>query len=140
VFGGKSADLKVPDGAVAPAPAAAESAAQGVVRMDPYVMQEKRPLTDAAVMTDRSWAEFAMDRYLGGIDGFDRGLLNAYTLPELWAKIPVLGRLPFAGPAGTLTNEERAMRLLRRDQKADLLKEQRDFEALGRSEAGAGPK
>lgn len=141
VFGTKPADLAVSDKAVSPAPAVSEAAASpGVVRMDPYVMLDKRPLTDEAVMTDKSWADFAMDKYLGGIDQFDRGLLNAYTLPELWAKIPIVGRLPFAGTPGTLTNEERAMRLLRLDQKADILKEQKDFEVLGRSEASVGPK
>ena len=141
VFDAKPADLNVPDKAVSPTPVAQEAAASpGVVRMDPYVMLDKRPLTEEAVMTDRSWAEFAMDKYLGGLDQFDRGFLNAYTLPELWAKIPVIGRLPFAGPAGTLTNEERAMRLLRLDQKADILREQRDFEVLGRSETAGAPK
>jgi hypothetical protein len=141
IFDAKPADLNVPDKAVSPAPATPEAATTpGVVRMDPYVMLDKRPLTEDAVMTDRSWAEFAMDKYLGGLDQFDRGFLNAYTLPELWAKIPVIGRLPFSGPAGTLTNEERAMRLLRLDQKADILKEQKDFEVLGRSESSGAPK
>ena len=148
IFDAKPADLNVPDKAVSPAPAVVSPApavseaatSPGVVRMDPYVMLEKRPLTDEAVMTDKSWAEFAMDKYLGGLDQFDRGFLNAYTLPELWAKIPVIGRLPFAGPAGTVTNEERAMRLLRLDQKADILREQKDFEVLGRSEASGASK
>ena len=139
VFEARPGDLKVPDGAVAPRPAASADIPPpaGVVRMNPYVMIEKRPLTEEAVMTNRARADFAMDTYLGGIDEFDRGLLNAYTLPELWAKIPMLGMLPFAGPAGTVTNQERAMRRYRLDQKAEILKEQQDFDALGKLEAKA---
>jgi hypothetical protein len=45
--------------------------------------------------------------------------------------------LPFAGPAGTVTNQERAMRRYRLDQKAEILKEQQDFDALGKLEAKA---
>ena len=139
VFKANPADLSVPEGAVGPRPAASAEIPPpaGVVRMNPYVMLEQKPLTEESARSDIGIADYAMDTYIGGIDELDRGFLNAYTLPELWAKIPILGALPFAGAPGTVTNQERAMRLYRLEQKAEILKEQQDFDAIGKLEAEA---
>lgn len=111
-----------------------------VVRMSPYVMREKKPLTDEFVLTQKGVSFEAMDKYLGGLDTLDRGFLNAYTLPQLWSKIPILGMLDFTGPNGTVTNEERAMRLFRAEKRAEILKEFSDFVTLGKLEGTLGSK
>jgi hypothetical protein len=36
-------------------------------------------------------------------------VLNRFTLPQLWRKIPVLGVLPFVGTRKQISNEDRAM-------------------------------
>lgn len=111
-----------------------------VVRMSPYIMREKRPLTDEIVLNKKGLTDMAMDKYLGSTDSLSRGFLNAYTLPELWKKIPVLGILDFVGPNGTETNEDRSMRLFRADQKAEILNEFKDFVLLGKTESSSGSK
>ena len=110
VFKANPADLSVPEGAVGPRPAASAQIPPpaGVVRTNPYVMLEQKPLTEESARSDIGIADYAMEHNIGGIDELDRGFLNAYTLPELWAKSPILGALPFAGAPGTVTNQERA--------------------------------
>ncbi|HKB90900.1 MAG TPA: hypothetical protein VKC60_10335 [Opitutaceae bacterium] len=54
--------------------------------------------------------EKAMKQYLGTSNGFDRGVLNRFTLTQLWREIPVFGRIPFV-PFGSVSNEDRAMAL-----------------------------
>lgn len=97
----------------APAPSApaspAASAEPGVVRMSPYVTRERRLPPDESFLTKAGRADYAMDRYMGSASGLSRGVLNRYTLPEIWKKIPLLGVLPFTGPPGTKTNEDRSM-------------------------------
>jgi len=78
-----------------------------------FVVHASRLLTEDEVLTDKGMAELAMNRYLGPADGIDRGLLNVFTLPGLWKKIPVLGRIPCPLPG--MTNETRAMRLYKQD-------------------------
>ncbi len=142
VFESKPEDLKVDKSALAEKPKALAEFAppSGVVRMSPYVMREKKPLTDDVILNSKGVTFEAMDKYLGSTDGWDRGFLNAYTLPELWSKVPLLGMIPFAGPPGTVTNEERALRLYRADRRAELLKEQADFVAFGKTEAVSAGK
>ena len=108
----------------------------GVVRMSPYVTLEKKVLTSEAVMSDKGLEFFAMDKFIGDIDGLDRGFLNVVTLRGLWSRIPVLNLVDFAGE----TNEERAMRLYRLNRKSEILKEKQDFDALSKSEAQANSK
>ena len=81
------------------------------------------------VLTLKGQAEADMDEYLGDRHGLDRGVLNRYTLPELWRKIPVLGVLPFAGTQKSISNADRAkpMRL------QATLKEMKELSALGES-------
>ncbi len=138
VFEARPDAVKVVAGPVLrrPSETAATAVPSGVVRMMPYVTLEKRPLTSEAVMSDRGLAEFAMDKFIGPVDGIDRGFLNVVTLRGLWSKIPVLNIVDFAGE----TNEERGLRLYRLNRQSDLLKERQDFEALSRSEAAVAPK
>jgi hypothetical protein len=142
VFEARPGEMKIGTRAIPDKPRGAGDPAPPfeVVRMSPYVTREKKPLTDEIVLNEKGVAFEAMDRYLGGLDTLDRGFLNAYTLPELWSKIPILGALPFAGPNGTVTNEERAMRLFRAEKRAEILKEFSDFVTLGKLEGTAGSK
>jgi len=90
-----------------------------VVRMSPYVTRERRLPPDESFLTKTGRADYAMDRYMGSATGLNRGVLNRYTLPNLWKKIPVLGSLPFVGPPGTKTNEDRSMDQLLPDELAE---------------------
>jgi len=119
-----------------PAEAAEPAPGAGVVRMMPYVAVEKRPLTAEAVMSDKGLARFAMDEYLGPVDGFDRGFLNVVTLRGLWSRIPVLNIVDFAGE----TNAERAMRHYRLRRQTDLLQEKKDFDDLSRLESSSAAR
>jgi hypothetical protein len=85
----------------------------GVIQLPTFEARAPRLLTEDEVLTDKGRAELAMNRYLGPADGIDRGLLNAFTLPGLWKKIPVLGRIPCL--LGGMTNETRAMQLYKQD-------------------------
>jgi len=69
---------------------------------------ETRLPTDERILTYEGKAEKVVAAYMGDSDGLDRGVLNRFTLRQLWQKIPLLGRLPFVGTPGSMTNEERA--------------------------------
>jgi len=94
-----------------------------------------RPPNGLEVLTDKGRQELAMDTYLGKKDGLDRGLLNRWTLPELWAKIPVLKYLPLPIPA--ITNEERALDLELDEQSAGAVRDELEFGGLDRVELNA---
>lgn len=103
---------KQPEGE--PAKAAAEAAAKkasgspsGITTMPAYTVREARTPTEEKLMTFEARAKVAMDKYLGASDNIDRGLLNRFTLPQLWKMIPVLGRLPFVGTPVHMGNEDR---------------------------------
>jgi hypothetical protein len=72
-----------------------------------YTWKSKIPDEDQ-ILTFKGKAEIAMDRYLGPSDGLDRGVLNRYSLAQLWKKIPILGALDFVGTPGEMSNEDRA--------------------------------
>ena len=57
-------------------------------------------------MTKTGREDWAMNTYLGSPHDFNRGVLNHYTLYDLWANIPVLGKLPFFA---STSNSSRAM-------------------------------
>ena len=78
----------------------------GIVRLSPYIVREEKPPTDEDLMTKSGREQWAMNTYLGSTHDFDRGVLNHTTLDQLWAKIPVIGNIPFFGYT---SNESRAM-------------------------------
>ncbi|MDE3084644.1 MAG: hypothetical protein KGJ37_05425, partial [Verrucomicrobiota bacterium] len=89
---------------------AEKPAAAGYVFDSPtFVIHSPSLPSEAQMLTPKGRTEMMMNRYLGRANGLDRGLLNRVTLPELWQKIPILGRIPFN--AGGMTNEARAMML-----------------------------
>jgi hypothetical protein len=90
----------------------------GVIKLPTFVVRGSSLMTEDEVLTDKGMAELAMNRYLGPADGIDRGLLNAFTLPGLWKKIPVLGRIPCPLPG--MTNETRAMWLYKQDMRSPM--------------------
>jgi hypothetical protein len=90
--------------------------ANGIVRLPPYIVRDRRPPKPEEVMVPRDIEKLAMQRYLGEEDGIDRGVLNLFTVKSLWKKIPVLGRYPLEGFA---TNEERAMEIYRAEKKKE---------------------
>jgi hypothetical protein len=125
-----------------PRPGAAAPAADSpaVVRMPAYLVRSPKLPTPDEVLTPEGRADLAMDRYLGSVDGLDRGVLNHVTLVQLWRKIPVLGQVPFV-PFGSITNEARALELSDQDrrlqEKADLLDLVRLMKKTGDAAGGA---
>jgi rhomboid family GlyGly-CTERM serine protease len=109
-----------------PPPVAAASPAPdpNALRMPPYLVRAPKLPTPEEVLTTKGLAGIAMDRYLGPADALDRGVLNHFTLVQLWQQIPALGRVPFV-PFGSISNEARAIELYDQDrrlqQKADLM-------------------
>ena len=111
-------------GAAAAAPAAhdADRPANGIVRLPDYIVREPRLPTAEQVMTRRALEQYAMKKYLGPEDGFDRGFLNLFTFAQLWQKIPLLGQL-LACPIPSMTNEQRAMVLYEEDERLRKMKD-----------------
>jgi hypothetical protein len=97
------------DAGIAAADAARKAAGSdaGITTMPAYTVREAKVPDEERILTYAGRAKVAMDRYLGPSDSLDRGLLNRYTLPELWKRIPILGRLPFVGTPVHMSNEDR---------------------------------
>jgi hypothetical protein len=99
-----------------PAPAARpappqerQAAADPSVSVLPAVtVTEARLPTPEGILTKEARAQKFVAAYMGDSDGLDRGFLNRFTLQQLWKMIPILGRLPFVGTPGHMTNEQRA--------------------------------
>jgi hypothetical protein len=81
----------------------------GVTIMPAYTITEAKLPTTRQAMTYKGWTQPLVDKYLGPSDGIDRGVLNRYTLAQLWAKIPILGKLPFIGTAVSMSQSDRAL-------------------------------
>jgi hypothetical protein len=86
----------------------ASPATPGTELMPAFVVRDDKLPDEEQILTYKGRAKIAMDKYLGPSDGLDRGVLNSFTLVQLWKKIPILGGLPFAGTPAFMTNEERA--------------------------------
>ena len=85
------------------------------VRLPDLVVNGLKDLpADDQVLTRKGEETAAMDEFLGAPHGLDRGVLNRFTLPQLWRKIPVLGVLPFVGTPLQISNEDRAMQMAER--------------------------
>jgi hypothetical protein len=102
VIAATAAKQPAPDPKQAGAPA-------GVTVMPAYTITEAKLPRERQIMTYKGWTEPLVDKYLGPADGIDRGVLNRLTLAQLWAKIPILGKLPFVGTAVTMSQSERAL-------------------------------
>ena len=76
--------------------------------LPPMTVTESKLPADDQFLTYEGKASKVMAAYMGDSDGLDRGFLNRFTLRQLWKKIPILGRLPFVGTPGSMTNEQRA--------------------------------
>jgi hypothetical protein len=118
--------------AAAPAPSEAEQEMAAKIPRLRAGTRQSRPPNGEEVLTAQGKTELAMDQYLGRPDGFDRGLLNRYTIPQLWQMIPVLKYLPCPIPA--VTNEVRAMALKADDQYFGALHEETEFSGLSEAE------
>ncbi len=86
-----------------------EGSSAEVTSMPEYTVRESKLPTTEKVLTYKGRTKILMDEYMGDSDGIDRGVLNRYTLAQLWAKIPILGKLPFIGTAFNMSVEERAL-------------------------------
>jgi hypothetical protein len=104
----KSEVAEAATAAAAPAPKA-PSAPAGVTLMPAYTIREAKPPQERQIITYKGWTEPLVDKYMGPSDGIDRGVLNRFTLAQLWAKIPILGKLPFIGTPVSMTISERAL-------------------------------
>jgi hypothetical protein len=90
-------------------PAAKQAAPDPTISVLPTVTVRETRLPSAdRVLTYEGKAEKVVAAYMGDSDGLDRGVLNRYTLKQLWQKIPFLGALPFVGTPFRMTNAERA--------------------------------
>jgi len=86
-----------------------------IVRLPDFVVRGLKELpADDEVLTRKGEEATAMDEYLGDAHGFDRDVLNRFTLTQLWQKIPMLGVLPFVGVRGQVSTRERAMQMYQR--------------------------
>ncbi len=110
--------------------------ANGIVRLPDFLVREAKLPTPEEVRSRKELERWAMDKYLGPESGFDRGMLNLFTLPQLWRKIPVLGQiLPCPIPA--VTNEERAMMHYYEDERLRKMKDLLDLAAMAKRDPGA---
>jgi len=106
----------------------------GVVRMRPFLTLEQRLPSTEVILTEKGKADMAMDKYIGDRYGLNRGVLNRYTIAELWKKIPVLGLIPFGGPPGSTSNQEIALTQYDSDQLKESLEELRQLNAISSME------
>jgi len=83
----------------------------GISLLPAFIVRDARGPTEDHILTSSARAKIAMDKYLGPSDGLDRGLLNRFTLRQLWMKIPILRALPieFVGTPVRMSNEDRAL-------------------------------
>lgn len=84
-------------------------ATPGVSLLPAYIVRDAKIPDEEHILTYKGRATIAMNKYLGPSDGLDRGVLNRYTLTQLWQKIPILGALPFVGTIGGMSNEDRGL-------------------------------
>jgi hypothetical protein len=103
--------------------------ANGIVRLPNYIVRESKLPTPLEVMTRKELENYAMNRYLGPADGFDRGFLNLFTIAQLWQKIPLIGRF-VAAPFGSMTNEQRAMLMYEEDERRRKMNELMDLASV----------
>jgi hypothetical protein len=80
----------------------------GIMSLPAFIVRDARVPNGDQILTAKGRAEIAMNKYLGPADGLDRGVLNRYTLRQLWQKIPIIGGLPFVGTPVQMSNEQRA--------------------------------
>ena len=113
---------------------ARDKPANGIVRLPDYIVREPRLPTPEQVMTQKAVEQFAMNQYLDPKDGFDRGLLNAFTIAQWWQKLPLIGHL-LPCPIPSMTNEQRAMVYYYEDER---LRMKRDFEEMASFPGKAG--
>ncbi len=97
---------------VAPSRIATDRPANEIVRLPNYIVREPKLPQREDVLVDAELAQIGMNRYIGLVDGLDRGWLNRFTIKSVWNKIPVLGKFPLLGFE---TNEERGLRLYREE-------------------------
>lgn len=97
------------DSPAAGSPAAVNAVTAGVTAMAAFTITEKKLPRAREIVTYKGWTEPLVDKYMGPSDGFDRGVLNRFTLAQLWSKIPILGKLPFVGTAAQMSVSERAL-------------------------------
>jgi hypothetical protein len=98
-----------------------------IVQLPKMIINDEKIIPTEAVLTEAAREQLAMDRYLGGVDGLDRGFLNRFQIRQLWDKIPLLRRIqtPFF-----LTNGQRAMIKYREDKAVRQREEMRDLTRL----------
>ena len=117
------------DGAAQKPPVEEDRPANGIIRLPNYVVRDSKLPTPSEVMTRKELERYAMNRYLGPADGFDRGFLNLFTIAQLWQKIPLIGRFVPA-PFGSVTNEQRAMMMYYEDERLRKMNDLMDLASM----------
>ena len=129
-----------PDGEAGDKPAATiprvlDRPANGIVRLPDYIVREPKLPNAEQVLSRKGLADYAMKKYLGPSDGFDRGLLNAITFPELAKKVPFIGFLFLLIPS--MTNEDRALMYYYQDKRLQEMKYLTELASLPGPRGGA---
>jgi hypothetical protein len=88
---------------------ASDATPKDVIAMPAFTITESKLPTSRQIMTYAGWTQPLVDKYMGPSDGIDRGVINRFTLAQLWAKIPIIGQLPFVGTAVRMTQAERGL-------------------------------
>jgi hypothetical protein len=93
------------------APARQKPAVGEVTSLPAFTVRESKMQREEKFLTYKARTKILMDAYMGDSDGLDRGVLNRFTLAQLWKKIPVLSMLPieFVGTDFHMSAEERAL-------------------------------
>lgn len=115
--------------------AGAEKPKNEIVRLPSYVVRAENIPSRRDVLTKKGIEDWMMNKYMGSYDDLDRGVLNRFTIGELWAKIPILGKLPFFG---AFTNEARAMAFYYEVEIPAELRALESFDALSTAEPIGG--
>lgn len=115
---------------------ARDKPSNGIVRLPDYVVRDGKLPTPEEVRTRKETARIAMNRYLGPSDGFDRGFLNAFTIADLWRKIPLIGQI-LPCPIPSISNEDRAMIMYEEDERLRKMKDLMSLAALAKQSGDA---
>lgn len=115
-----------------------EAPKNNIIRLPDYIVRDSRLPDQDEILTEQGRSAIAVKRYFGPSDGLVRGYLNAFTLAELWQKIPVLGRIPFV-PFESMSNEQRTLEVYDRVERKRRLQELLGIEAVARAAEKATP-
>jgi hypothetical protein len=105
-----------------------------IVRLPSMIVRDPKLPDKSEILTKQEMARQGMATYIGPEDGLDRGVLNLFTVADLWQRLPFFGHYPLLGFE---TNEQRGLRLY---QEAARRRELEDLNLLMSTGQKAAPK